>query len=361
MELETSLTFAENQQVHLSLIDNDDLLNSLSKIPKYLNKLQNKSLRLPYPIELSTIHLYERLINIKAYQIKNSFTFIYEIPLVQKSTEYQLINLIPIPAHYKNQFYHMIIPTFNMILFSKEHSIPINSQHCSALLNNQYFCQKENHFSIPNNKLCETQLLSFDPNPTCTPISFPLSHMKIIKLTKNSWIVTSPQKIACEIQCPNNKYHKLLINTQLIQLTSDCSATINNEDTLFTFETSSKTTIDMPIATIGELKLKTINITKINVSLDLSHVDTNLLKQEQIKLNRHSQQLQKIDSPMLTHGLSISSIIITTIIILIITCIIAYLYFNHKTLLPKLYTKLQILNTPIASNKIPPELIQCKV
>lgn len=360
MELETSLTFAQHQQVHLSLIDNNDLLTSLSTIPKYLNKIRSKTLQLPYPIEPSTLHLYETLIKIKVYQIENSFTFIYEIPLVQKSVDYQLINLIPIPAYHENQLFHMIIPTFNTILFSKEHSIPIDYQYCSPISNNRYFCQKENYFPIPNSKLCETQLLSFDSNQTCKPFIFPLSHSKLTKLTKNSWILSSPNEIVCEIQCADIQYHKTLINTQLIQLTPDCSAVINYNDALFTFESSSKTSINLLSTTIGKLKTDTINNSiKINNSLDLSYIDVNLLKNEQLKLGYQKERLEKGDFSVV-HSYSLSSIIIVIVFVVITACLLTYVYMKRQTLIDRIVNKLHVMNIPNITVEQPSNLLQCK-
>lgn len=362
MELETSLTFAQNQQIHLSLIDNDELMTSLSTIPIYLDKIQNKDLQLPYPVEYSTLHLYESLIKIKVYQIETSFTFIYEIPLIQKSTEYQLIQLIPIPAYYKDQLFQIIIPTFNLLLFSKEISIPVEMRNCLSLSDNRYFCQKENHYFIPNSKLCETQLLSFSKNQTCKPFIFSLSEPKIIQLTKNTWIFSSPTEVVCEIYCINTQYKQTLINTQLIHLTPNCTAKVTYQNSLFTFVASSKGSINLNVATIGKINLNSqVVITSINKSIDLSHVDVNRLQKEQIKLTENKEKLTQLTSPIV-HHLSISFIIIIIVFVIIITCLFAYVFYKRKMLLLKLITALQIpVNTPNDVSELPTKLLQCKV
>jgi len=222
----------------------------------------------------------------------------------------------------------MIIPAFNTILFSKKYSIHIEPQYCLAISNDQYFCQKENCFIIPNEKLCETQLLNFNPNQTCKPFVF--SHSKLIKLTKNSWIFSSPNKITCEIQCNNVQYRKILINTQLIQISPDCTAIIILIVPLFIFESSSKKSINLLTSTIGKLKTDTIinRCIKLNNSLDLSYIHVSLLKQE-LKLGIHKEQLEKSNS-FTTHNYNLNMIIVAISFIIIIIFLLIYAYCSAQ-------------------------------
>lgn len=211
--------------------------------------------------------------------------------------------------------------------------------------------------------MCETQLLSFDSNQTCKPFTFSLSHSKLIRLTRNSWIFSSPTESVCEIQCKNIQYRKTLIKTQLIQVTPDCSAMVNYNNLLFTFESSSKHSVNLLTTTIGKLKTDAINASiKINSSLDLSHIDVNLLKNEQLQLGYQREQLRKNDLPLThLHSYSLSSIIIVLIFILIIICLFAYAYMKRQVLINKIIAKLPVLSTPNAVLEQPSNLLQCKV
>ncbi|KAF5274145.1 hypothetical protein FQR65_LT04543 [Abscondita terminalis] len=286
-ELEIALTFAQKQQLHLSLIDNNELIQSLTQISESLNKLQpynNKNLDLPYPPNYENLHLYESIITTKIYQKDNIFTFIFEIPLVKPFLEYQLIKLIPFPAYTKNNKFQMIIPSYNTILYNKEFSVPIEFNNCQITSINHYFCSHDNHFNIPNSKLCETQLLSFHENQTCEPYIFELITDKILQIDTASWLVSSPSKTILDIKCKNNIERKDIRETNLIHLTPDCSVLINHNELLFAMKSSSTKEIELKLPSVGELQIyksKIINVSK----MDLTSTNTQDLVKTKIKLN----------------------------------------------------------------------------
>ncbi|KAF5305684.1 hypothetical protein FQA39_LY09173 [Lamprigera yunnana] len=55
-------------------------------------------------------------------------------------------------------------------------------QQCEELRDKYKIGRKENHFSIPNIKLCETQLLTFKDNQTCQPFTFNLNSTRLLEL-----------------------------------------------------------------------------------------------------------------------------------------------------------------------------------
>lgn len=113
---------------------------------------------------------------------------------MSKTNQYQIIQLIPFPIFIENHQFRMIIPTYNTLLFNVKNSIPIEIDHCKLVTPDTYFCNQNNHFKIPNNKLCETQLLSFTENQTCTPYLFDLIDIKISQINSATWLITSPSK-----------------------------------------------------------------------------------------------------------------------------------------------------------------------
>lgn len=361
-DLETSLTFAQNRQLHLALIDNNDLLSALEDISENLQELQlttKKTLELPYPVKYGNLHLYESLIQIKAYQKNNTFTFIYEIPLIKPFTEYQYIQLIPFPA-FENNHFQMIIPTYNTILFNTEFSIPINKDHCKQITTLHYFCSEQNHFSIPNSKLCETQLLTFKDDQSCQPFVFHLHSIKIIKVSQSTWIISSPNNTIIDIKCTNSLSRKTTAGSILIHITNDCSVLINQNELLTTFESSSTEEEQIQVSSIGKLQITTSIQTEIT-KIDLSSINVHSLTKNQAKLTKEMLTLQNID-PINHKHVSYSSLIIVLIMLIIVICVIIYIYCKRRSIADKLLKSISVNqmigdeNTEINS----PPLIQCK-
>lgn len=345
--LETSLTFAQNQQLHISLIDNTDLLNALNNISQNVIELQlhnQKSLSLPYPVNYQTLHLYESIIQLKIYQKYETLTFVFEIPLIKPSADYQYIQLIPFPAYNEHEYFQMTIPTYRNILFNTESSIPLESNHCRQLLDH-YFCQQSYHFSIPNEKLCETQLLAFTTNQTCQPYLFYLDNYKISQIDKSSWILSSPNKTIIDSKCPNSKIRKTITGSALIQITNDCSVIINQQDVLFTFDSYVIEKVDQ--ISINKLQFsQTANIEKSTISkIDLTPLNIHMLQENQFKLSKEKQMLMHNIEPSVSMHLSLISIILIIVFVLIIISCVCIYKCKRNSFIDKLQ---QLLN----SNKI---------
>lgn len=363
LELENALTFAQKQQLHLSLIDNNDLIQSLNQITESLNQLQNsnkKGLALPYPADYKNIHLYESIIITKIYQKDNTFTFIFEIPLIKPFSDYQLIELIPFPAYSINNGFQMIIPSYNTLLFNTDFSVPIEIDHCRQTSTERYFCSQNNHFSIPNSKLCETQLLSFHDNQTCQPYVFNLTSNKILQIDTATWLTSSPTNIILDIHCSQATIRKEIIGSNLIHLSPDCSILINHDEILFNMKSSSTKEITLKLPSIGKLHVhesRVINISKI----DLSPINTQNLVRNQVKLSDQKEKLQNANSPI-ANSLNIGSFIIVCLLIIILICVVIYVYCKRNSLRAKLIQLLQkTQNEKIALENIPnSSLLQCK-
>lgn len=354
LQLETALTFAQNQQLHMSLIDNNDLLLNLNEISNLLNNApqhEGNPLTIPYPATLENLHLYESIITTKVYQKGKIFTFIFEVPLVSRYNTFQLTELIPFPIHMKDNQFRMIIPSYNTILFNTKNSVPIDINHCKATSVNEYFCLQKNHFEIPNHKLCETQLLAFIDNQTCTPYVFSLTSIKISQINPVTFLLSTPTKVTLDIKCTQQKYRQGIIGSKLINLTPDCSILVNHAEILFSMKTSSTKIIDLKLPNIGQLQIpesEHINITKI----DLIPINTRNLINHQIELTNQQNKLNLINSP-LSHSLSISSIVITIFIIVIILSTIVIIICKRNSFKEKL---LKILRKEKLRENVPIQL-----
>lgn len=329
-ELENALTFAQNQQTHMSLLDNDELIANLNQISIYLGKSSDKTLTIPYPANPENLHLYESIIISKAYQLNRRITFIFEIPLVHKDQLYQLTQLIPFPIYHKENQYRMIIPTYNTLLFNTIESIPIDMDHCKLVNLHAYFCYQKNHFKIPNDKLCETQLLSFSANQTCTPYLFELKDLKISQIDTSTWLITTPFKITIDIKCPDQNYRQDLSYSNIIHLTPDCTAMINHDTLLFYIKTTSTKTVDLRITNIDKLNFKLTS--HINISkLDLIPINTQKLIADQLQIDKQQIMLDSVGNIDNHNIISIISVTITIIIILLIISFIVYIFCKRNS------------------------------
>lgn len=329
-ELENSLTFAQNHQVHLSLINNDDLTIALSNISQNLQTIQintKNQLELPYPVTPENLHLYESLIKIKAYQKDSTFTFIYEIPLI-KNIEYQFIQLIPFPAFLTEKKFQMTIPTYNNILFNTKFSIPIDFHHCTPV-STHYFCDQVHHFTIPNDKLCETQLLSFSNNQTCNPYLLELQYAKIIPITKSSWIISSPTKIVADIKCKNSLTRKSFEGSNIIHITPDCLVQVNHDNVLFTLESTSQQEVSIKLPSVDQIKNppKSVDLSIV----DITHVDMHKLERDQLRLYNQKEKLLQVNDSPVEDNLSIGSLVLSIILLVSLSSAILYVYCKRNS------------------------------
>lgn len=330
IELENALTFAQNQQMHMSLLDNTDLIQNLNQILNYLDELSDKSLTIPYPANNKYLHLYESIMITKVYQLNDKITFIFEIPLILKNKHYQLTQLIPFPIFISKNQYRMIIPTYNTLLFKIDESIPIDINLCKLVTLDTYFCHQNNHFKIPNDKLCETQLLSFSNNQTCKPYLFDLIDIKISQIDASTWLITTPSKGTLDIKCPNQNYRKDLIASQLVHLTPDCNVIINHNTLLFRIKTTTTKSINLRIHSIDKLNVDVTTHNNIS-KIDLVAINTQKLIADQIQTNKQQDKLDPVMN-LNYHPMSIVSIAITVAFILLFLSFILYIVCKRNSL-----------------------------
>lgn len=340
MELETSITFAQNYQLHISIIDNQELLEQLKEISKSLSLTSthgHKLFKLPYEVNVNNLRLYESIITIKAYQKENVITFVLEIPLISQDIEYQLNQLIPFPIYISQDQFRMIVPTYLTILFNKLFSIPINIDNCKSISINNYFCSPTNKIEIPSDKLCETQLLNFNENQTCRPLLFKLTSTKITQIDSNTWLIGTPKKLIADIKCSQISYRKEILGSQIIHITPDCNVIINNENVLFYMKSSITKSIDLKLPHINRLQVaqeEHVTITK----LDLSVIDTKKLINNQLKLSKHVETLNK-NNMSYTPYFSIIPIIILLIVTVIIIIVLCYMFKKRSSFFKKMLDK----------------------
>lgn len=337
-DLQTALVFAKTNDLHPALIGDEDLTKGLQFIEeKLLTDSQEtdskKHLFLPYPIDKTQISNYEKITNVKIYQIKEQITFILEIPLITKP-KYLRYKLIPIPVFNNNNF-HMILPHFNEILHSEKETIPITSDQCLEINQNEYFCKKAIPISIPNELLCETQLLSFIPTKTCDLYSFKLDDYKIIQIIDNQWVIATPYPLIISVKCALNEYKKTLSGTHVITLPSSCLVMIQKNELLVNHNIN----LDISNAYLPHIDTLNLNLTPTEEmhKINLKHVNLHDLQSVKNELKQVPKDIQNIHK---TNHLAIGSISISLLTFLCITFIVFVLICKRKLLYKKITLKL---------------------
>lgn len=345
-ELENALTFSQKQQMHLSLLENENLLENLNFIQTFLSQNQDNSLELPFPIKSESLHLYESIIITKAYQIKNRITFIFQIPLVKKNQNYEIIELIPFPIYLDENLYRMIIPTYSMLLFSNSESIPINIDRCQLITPNQYFCNQKDHFYIPNDKICETQLLSFSKNQSCKPYLFDLIDLKITQADISTWLITTPDKILLEINCKDQNYKKLLEKSNSIHLSTDCTVLINHKTLLFSMRVISNKNEIMKVPSINKLSTNHSNSNSNKIKpLDLLPINTKNIINNQALLQNEQSLLESDNVVKQTYSIiSIAALVLASIVTIVVVILSLLCYCKKPFLINKLNTLIKNKN-----------------
>src|SRR5699024_565726 len=138
---------------------------------------------LPYKPEEDHILIYEKLVNIKAFQDNQKIAFILEIPLVEpKICSY--FHLYSFPINHDSLTYQMIIPS-HKYLYLNELYFSLTDSPCKETLPGQYICTLPETSQI-RNAPCEVQLLKFSKKyENCKLIHIKLQDPKIQKINKN--------------------------------------------------------------------------------------------------------------------------------------------------------------------------------
>lgn len=218
-ELETAITFARINTMHLSILTPSELLQELLKFKRIKPSL-------PYELTPETVSIYEQIINVKAYQLNTKITFILEIPLVESST-YKLYHLYSLPIEKQYPLFQSITPTSKYLILN-EQSYAFLQSPCKEIQKTKFLCHEETTSNTKSAKSCEIQLLQFHSNiTTCEQHLYKLHQEKIQKIENNQWIFISPQKLVIKYRCNSNEITTQVQGTYLLHIPNTCEVTIN--------------------------------------------------------------------------------------------------------------------------------------
>lgn len=282
--LEEAVTFAKINVMHPSIIEPEDLLDSLLQINKYVN--------LPLPVVKEQILNFEALIAIKAYWKKTKINFILEVPITD-TTQYNLYHLYSCPMLHQNNTFQLIIPNQKYLILSDQYYS--SSNELCKLIDNYFYCNNLDLINLETNQPCEVQLLlAKRPYSNCQINLIRLASQKIQTLEFNQLLVINPSDQQITFNCKDLSETRILtFGTYIVTNQKDCIIQISNKK----FAHVQTDILNQKDIYIPELDYKvnaSYNYEIKNISLSQTNLDDlHIIK---YKLEQSKQNLNLIDS-----------------------------------------------------------------
>ncbi|CAH1183874.1 unnamed protein product [Phaedon cochleariae] len=205
-ELETAITFAKIAVLHPFIIEPEDLLQELQYISEYLDDAI-----LPYSPDREHIIIFEKIINIKAYQTNTKIVFILEVPIVEPEY-YNYYHLYSFPVHAEQDSYQIIIPETEFLYLNEHHYI-FSNEPCQEVIPGEAMCALPEANPIDQRTPCEVNLILFTKKyENCRPQHIKLRDKKIQKINSNQWLGIFPNETTVKSIC--HKEDQALISKQ---------------------------------------------------------------------------------------------------------------------------------------------------
>jgi hypothetical protein len=325
--LEEAITFAKLEIMHPSIITPEELIINLKEIKSKLNKEI-----LPYDTTKQNINLYEKLITVKAYQIKERIIFILEIPLIN-DINYEYYHLYPIPVKTKIN-YQIILPDKPFLLLSRNSHISMNNV-CKKTQEDEYICEQLDE-KITTDTPCEVHLIRYQNSDNCHPQNLNITGQKILRIKQDTWVIVLTEETIVTSVCNRVSDKIVLKGSYVLQIPIKCSVTLMDTTLQNNYFLSYiKNIVPLPIIKYNFSNQHTQQNFVNHIALeniDLENI--NNLKQKLLLLPKN---LHKIDESF-GHLQVSNTVMIISIIILLIIIYIAY-KFNA---IPIIFKKLKI-------------------
>lgn len=327
-----SITFARLKIIHTSIINPQDLVNSLQEISQNLQRNN-----LPLPIKLSKVAQYLDIIELKAFQINSELIFVLDIPLIDPQ-KYSVFQLYPIPIlDNRTGLYHILSTSQKYIARDDDSLMYIlisNLEECKSLYLNTKLCPNLFAYPIDNNAVCEARLFkNLKTLPENCQTSFIISQgYNVQKIDENMWLVINAEPLQVTINCPEQSSKTdIIFKNSIIKLKPNCYAFVGN--TKIQASTNEVTNvkddtqpIQIPFECCNQFPNK-IRVPNLK-PLKLNNLNTEDLEISKHKLDQYSKDLDDmINKPFVTKHISWFTYFI---IVLILGLLFLYLFYKCK-------------------------------
>lgn len=220
-DIENSITFCKLKIMHPSIIKTVDLYTELKSLESRVGVRQ-----LPLPIELETVFLFEKLIDIECFIVNNKVTYLLHIPITSNEN-FEIFQLYSAPILSQSRF-KVILPRSKFIIRNKLH-YTYRSQACQEISTEQFLCEKNDLKEIQKNSPCEVRLLaSAKDTSTCEQVEIQISQPIINQLASSSkWLLVLPSKEIVKLKCVSQEEEIKLLGTYILDIPNGCQVSIN--------------------------------------------------------------------------------------------------------------------------------------
>lgn len=328
-----SIMFSKVNIIYPAVITPKQLFSEL--VENY--RLLPSSRVLPTSLTLDNINIILNISDVSSYYIDHKIVFVIRLPLVTPD-EYNLYRCIPFPIPYDKSnpnSFTTIIPSVKFVGITKDEQYycKLDSLHQCKTIYNNYICNIPNSYSTSDNSICEINLLTrISSNiPTSCQTKIFQGKIEIIKnLNNNKWLYVGSDKSKINIQCNKSDTSEPISGTSIITLPSECKAFIKN--TVFTPKQNILINLKpiIPKSNILNntccdfIQYKNVeptlpNLTLLNVDFD----DVNNLDNSDRTIQNLNEIITKPNT-ILHYSISVTSIFVILIIIITLTCSLAY-------------------------------------
>lgn len=333
----TTTNLIQRERTEISVIEHITLLSNIAnemllQIEKYLldltlirhgiidyNTVNPKTLydelklisfkySLPIPLDMQTIEIYYKIIDVKAFLQENNLIIKLGVPITSLN-DYDLFQVYPLPTPHQNNSYifSYIQPESPFILFSKprtQYAMLKTLANCREILENQYLCKSIPTFRKNNENSCEIQLFSKITKEIPKSCQVKTMHADVEiwqNINPTQWLFVTSKPMSLNILCHNTPDHEEEINKMgILTLDSNCKAfTDTNTLETQTILENKTTTIKIPITDITQddcCVKHQINLTLNSLQLQpikFAHLDLNEIKFAQHRLQQFDEILQE--------------------------------------------------------------------
>ena len=256
----TSLTFCKLHIVHPSIINNNDLLNELSKISAIYPQ------RLPLEVNNNNIQNFIKIIKPTCTINKNKIMYFLTIPLFDTKL-FELFYLVPIPT----RNFQTIIPTKRFVLKHLTELVPVVDT--CAQTDSIYLCPKI--ISSPVNTTCEEGLLIHNNPGGCSYVQLPEEESLEFLPEINRYLGVLPRPTAIRTDCQDVRTDKQLKGIFLFEEQTKCRTYVRSTPLRFNQTTKGQIILLKPNINwtrgsadqLPKLNLKNIRMTALSSNL----------------------------------------------------------------------------------------------
>lgn len=260
-EIENSLLFCNNNQLHPSVISANDLRQEIKSIYSYYHE--------SIPLDLTTLppYLMEELLKVSC-EIKLGKIYYYISVPVNFETNFTLYKLLSLPSYVRSEYYLSVIPERRFILEDPSTSTYLSPTVSCVKLPTRFQCEEA---SPMHQDSCSVRAVKRTQSLICPKVFVNLNDSFVQSIPETSqYVFYFPRTETVEFNCPSYSERKVMIGIYLYY-NRNCVVSFRNQ----TLPTSFNTTAEMLISDFA-LSMENSSYSLLPFNVSLSHLQMEL-------------------------------------------------------------------------------------